>query len=172
MTAVPYDPTRLATAIRKARDIVPRILPRYAELLERIAVEVEKLKDTFQARCQAWLDVVTKDDPTDTEERVARFVEESLELAQSLGLGRNAALQLVHYVFDRPVGVPAQEFGGVATTLAVLAEYTGHDMLACGETELARVWDPAVIEKIRGKRSRRHGRGPLPGTVEADLVPE
>lgn len=120
----------------------------------------------FQARCQGWLDVVTHDDPTDLDERIARFLEEALELVQALGMTRDAALQLVYYTFSRPAGEPAQEFGGMLTTAAVLADFTGRDLMACGEAELARVWAPEVIEKIRGKRSRRHGRGPLPGTVE------
>lgn len=134
-------------------------------------VEREPRQD-FQARCQAWLDIVTAGDPTDRKERIARFMEESLELVQSLGMTEDEVRQLVFYVFGRPAGIPRQEFGGVATTLAVLAEHTGHDLLYCGEVELARCWKPEVIEKIRGKRSRRHGRGPLPGTTEADLVPE
>lgn len=165
-------PVMIADAIREMKMTVGTA--NVARLLERIAQEVECLDISeagFQTRCQRWLDVVTEGDPTDLDERIARFVEEALELAQSLGLERNAAMQLVHYVFDRPAGDPAQEFGGVATTLAVLAEFTGHHMIGCGDHELARVWAPEVIEKIRGKRSRRHGRGPLPGTVEADLVP-
>ena len=129
--------------------------------------------EPFQARCQKWLDVVTEGDATDLAERRARFMEEAMELVQSLGMGLGEAIQLAAYVWERPNGVPSQEYGGAYTTLAVLAQFTKHDLAACGETELARCWDPAVIEKIRGKRSRRHGRGPLPGTTapEADLVP-
>jgi len=129
--------------------------------------------EPFQARCQKWLDVVTEGDATDLAERRARFMEEAMELTQSLGMGLIEAIQLAAYVWGRPNGVPSQEYGGAYTTLAVLAQFTKHDLTACGETELERCWDPAVITKIRGKRSRRHGRGPLPGTtaLEADLVP-
>lgn len=127
----------------------------------------------FQAQCQSWLDEVVRDDPTDLAERRARFMEEAMELTQSLGMTLIEVIQLAAYVWSRPNGVPSQEYGGAYTTLAVLAQFTKHDLATCGETELARCWDPAVIEKIRGKRSRRHGRGPLPGTSapEADLVP-
>ncbi|GJE78140.1 hypothetical protein [Methylorubrum suomiense] len=125
----------------------------------------------FQARCWDWLDQVTHGDATDLQERIARFVEEALELAQSLGMTHREVLDLTAYVFGRPPGEPHQEYGGLLTTAMVLAHYTGHDLMGCGEQELARCWDPAVIAKIRGKRSRRHGRGPLPGISEADLVP-
>lgn len=129
--------------------------------------------EPFQAECQRWLDEVVHDDPTDLAERRARFLEEALELVQSLDMSLVEVIQVAAYVFGRPAGEPPQEYGGMLTTAMVLAQYTGHDLMLCGQAELERCWDPAVIEKIRGKRSRRHGRGPLPGTAapEADLVP-
>ena len=126
----------------------------------------------FQARCQDWLSRVTEGDATDLAERRARFAEEAMEWVQSIGATADEMHQLVDYVFSRPAGDPPQEIGGMLTTAAVLAEFTGYDLMGCGERELARVQTPEVIAKIRGKRSRRHGRGPLPGTTEADLVPE
>ncbi|PZP71741.1 hypothetical protein [Methylorubrum populi] len=126
----------------------------------------------FQARCWDWLQDVCRDDPSDLPERRARFAEEAMEWVQSLGATADEMHQLVDYVFSRPKGEPGQEAGGALTTAAVLAEFTGYDLMGCGERELRRCQDPAVKEKVRGKRSRRHGRGPLPGTIEADLVPE
>lgn len=117
----------------------------------------------FQARSAAWMEVAFEGDPTDLAERVARFGEESLELQQALGLTREDAHRLVDYVFDRPAGTPATEFGQAHSTLALLAAFTGHDLQACGEAELARVSSPEFIAKLRGKRATRHGRGPLPG---------
>ncbi len=139
----------------------------------RLALTEVIQPEPFQARCQKWLDVVTKGDATDLAERRARFLEEALELVQSLDMSLIEVIQLAAYVFGRPAGEPAQEYGGMFTTAMVLAQYTGHDLMGCGQVELDRCWDPKVIEKIRGKRSRRHGRGPLPGTTvpEADLVP-
>lgn len=125
----------------------------------------------FQNRVVAHLRHVCDevDDPTDLPERRDRFAEEALELFQSLGGTHAAALALVGYVFGRPAGQPRQEFGGAMTTLAGLAAYAGEDLVVCGEAELARTWDAAVVAKIRRKRANRHGRGPLPGN-EADLV--
>ena len=93
------------------------------------------------------------------------------ELLQAAGMTREQVLQLVDYVFARPVGEPGQEIGGTLTCLAGLATLLRFDMAACGERELERVSTPEIMAKIRGKRSRRHGRGPLPGTSEVDLVP-
>lgn len=135
------------------------------DLLEKVGAS------TFQARVLDHVRYVCDgaDDPTDLEERRDRFLEEALELFQSLAGTRAAARRLVAYVFSRPAGVPGQEFGGTKTTLNALASYAGEDLLACGEAELARTWRPEVVSKIRRKRSNRHGRGPLPGD-DADLV--
>lgn len=136
-------------------------------LLDRIATP-------FQQRSVDWLNEICWDDPTDLAERRARFIEEALELVQSLDMTESDVMQVVGYVFNRPSGLPAQEFGGVATTLAVLADYTGYDLMDCGEDELERVSEPEVMDKIRRKRMTRHGRGPLPGDspVERDPIAE
>ena len=125
----------------------------------------------FQARNAAWAKAAFHGDPTDVRERVNRFVEEALELAQSLGQTADEAHQVVNYVQSRPAGVPRQELGGVMTTAALLANRAGLDMLECGEEELARVSTPAIMAKVREKRSKRFGRGALPGTHSPDFTP-
>ena len=57
----------------------------------------------------------------DVTERNHRFLEEALELVQSKGCTASEAHQLVDYVFNRPIGEPFQELGGVMVTLAALA---------------------------------------------------
>lgn len=114
----------------------------------------------------------------DRRERGHRFLEESLELVQALGGTREEALQLVDYVFGRPVGEPRQEVGGVMVTLAALcnawsaAATEGRmtilvdgeiDIETCAEVELARCWE--IIERIREKYKTKPKFGPLPGTV-------
>jgi hypothetical protein len=117
----------------------------------------------FQQRVREQILYITVEDPTDLQERVARFGEEALELQQSLGMTREDAHSLVDYVFGRPVGEPAQEMGGVMNTLAGVASWAKLDMIECAERETERVWRPEVIAKIRRKRAGRYGRGPLPG---------
>lgn len=83
----------------------------------------------------------------DPHERIRRFVEESLELAQSCGLTATEAHQLVDYVFARPVGDRAQELGGVMVTLSALCCARGLDFGEAGVAELMRV--DQNIDKIR-----------------------
>ena len=106
----------------------------------------------------------------DQTERNHRFLEESLELVQSLGCTQSEAHQLVDYVFGREVGEPAQEVGGVMNTLAALCTAADLDMVDCGEIELTRVW--TKVEKIRAKQAAKPKHSPLPqhATQPADEV--
>lgn len=121
--------------------------------------------EAFQARALTLFEAAIGDDPSDLPERVARFAEEALELAQALHMTEDDARRVLEYVFGRPRGEPAQEFGGTLATLAVLASYAGEDLMRCGEADIARWADPAFIARLRMKRAGRHGRGPLPGAT-------
>jgi hypothetical protein len=90
-----------------------------------------------------------------------RFLEEALELVQSLGCTASEAHQLVDYVFGRPVGDPFQELGGTMVTLSALASCHDIDLEEAAETELARAW--TVIEAIRAKQATKPKHSPLPG---------
>jgi hypothetical protein len=96
-------------------------------------------------------------DPT---ERTHRFVEESIELAQSCGATKEEVLQLVEYVFSRPTGNKFQEVGGVLVTLAGLCSAQSISMELAGATALIENQDKT--EKIRAKRAMRPADGPLP----------
>lgn len=101
-------------------------------------------------------------------ERGDRLLEEVLELLQSKGYDRTRVATLVDYVFNRPVGEPAQEVGGVMVTLAAYCEVAGLDMHVAGETELARINQPEVMAKIRAKQEAKnalHFDKPLPGNA-------
>ncbi|WP_298704527.1 hypothetical protein [uncultured Variovorax sp.] len=128
-----------------------------------IKQQSRKEAETLQARNAAWMRIAFADDPTDLPERIARFGEEALELQQALGQSREDAHALVDYVYSRPAGAPATEFGQAAGSLACLAEFAGHDLEAAAEAELDRVSTPEFLAKLRAKRATRHGRGPLPG---------
>ncbi|MBY0559912.1 MAG: hypothetical protein K2Q04_08670 [Hyphomicrobium sp.] len=97
----------------------------------------------------------------DTIERNHRFLEEALELVQSLGCTRAEAKALVDYVYDRPVGEPMQELGGTMTTLCALANAHDFDVASAAGDELARCW--ANLEKIRAKQAAKPKHSPLPG---------
>jgi hypothetical protein len=115
----------------------------------------------FQDRVRPWLfECFGEKIAGDIVERNHRFLEESLELVQSLGCTQSDAHQLVDYVYSRPVGEPYQEVGGVMVTLAALCLANNLNMHENGETELASIW--TKIEKIRAKQSTKTRHSPLP----------
>lgn len=118
---------------------------------------------SFQTRVGEWLEHTFGEskDPLRKSRRAHRFVEEALELAQSIGVTEKDVLQLVDYVFGRPVGQPAQEVGGVMVTLMGAATANGLDVAECAEAELSRVWLKA--DQIRAKNANQARGGVLPG---------
>ena len=124
----------------------------------------------FQTRVAPWmLACFGAEISGDREERNFRFLEEALELVQANGCSREQALDLVEYVFARPVGVPSQEVGGVMVTLAALCLASGISMHKAGETELARVW--TKVEAIRAKQAAKPSFSALPGLPGAASEP-
>lgn len=121
--------------------------------------------EPFQARVLPWLrecfGQAIADDQT---ERNHRFLEEALELVQSCGCTEDEAHKLVAYVYGRAVGERSQEVGGVMVMLAALCLSQRLDMHQCGETELARITQPAMVEKIREKQKRKPAMSPLAGS--------
>jgi hypothetical protein len=106
----------------------------------------------------------------DKTERNHRFLEEALELVQSLGCSRSEAHQLVDYVFERSIGEPLQETGGVMVTLAALCLANGLDMNDAGEIELKRIW--TKVEKIREKQANKPKHSPLPQSAPSQGLRE
>lgn len=118
--------------------------------------------NTFQPRCRDWA-VACLDEAAvkNTRERTFRFLEEALELGQATGATREDALQLVDYVFGRPVGEPFQEVGGTMTTLASLCNAIDINLVTAAENELFRCW--VKINKIRAKALSKRTDDALPG---------
>lgn len=115
----------------------------------------------FQERVDEWLLACFGEEISrDRTERNHRFLEEALELVQTLGCTVSEAHQLVDYTYNRPVGVPRQEVGGVMVTLAALCLANGLDMQELGEDELIRVWKK--VEQIRTKQAAKPKHSPLP----------
>lgn len=123
--------------------------------------------DAFQSRVRPWLlECFGAEIASDRVERNHRFLEEALELVQALGCSAHEAHQLVDYVYGRPVGIPAQEVGGVMVTLAALCLASGLDMHDAGDVELARISAPEIAAKIRAKQAAKPKHSPLPGAVD------
>jgi hypothetical protein len=119
---------------------------------------------TFQKRVHKWLLVCFGEQvATRPAERYQRFVEEALELGQSLGCTKEEALMLVDYVYAREAGNPVQEVGGVMVTLAALCEVNHINMNGAANTEITRIEAYDVIQKIRQKQETKPDSSPLPG---------
>lgn len=129
---------------------------------------------TYQKRVGSWLeDCFGHTIAHDKIERIDRFIEEAIELAQSLGYSANRAHALVKYVFNRDVGEPNQELGGTLVTLASLCYAHGLDMAEGGETELRRIMQPEIREKIKAKQKTKPTGSalPVPGAKVAYCQP-
>lgn len=91
-------------------------------------------------------------------ERSDRLLEEILELLQTVpGFTQERAHKLVDYVFNRPVGQPLQEMGGVMVCLAAFANAmpTSITIGMCANAELTRVMQPEVMLKVRDKQAMK-----------------
>jgi hypothetical protein len=118
---------------------------------------------SFQQRVGGWMrECFTPEIIADKLERNDRFIEEALELVQSLNYSAERAHALVDYVFGREKGEPSQEVGGVMVTLAALCNPNDLNMDMAAETELARILDPAIVLKIRAKQAAKPTGSALP----------
>lgn len=87
--------------------------------------------------------------------RALRFAEEAAELTQACGLVREDLHRMVDVVYDRPAGTVAQEAGGVRLTLMVLCSAAYVDLEETSISEMARVWAPAMIAKVRARQATK-----------------
>jgi exonuclease VII small subunit len=125
----------------------------------------------FQQRVQPWMMVCFGPEiSADKLERGDRFLEEALELLQSVDYPRERIASLSSYVWSRPKGEPSQEVGGVMVTLAAFCLAHGLDMHEAGETELARIW--TKVEKIRAKQAAKPTGSALPVAVSTPPAPD
>ena len=128
-----------------------------------LCTPLEKVEGSFQDRVGPWMqECFGPEISADTMERNHRFLEEALELVQACGCSKHDCLQLVDYVYGRPLGDQEQEVGGVRVTLAALCLAQGIDMHAAGERELTRISNPEMIKKIRNKQATKPAGSPLP----------
>ena len=134
---------------------------------------------TFQSRVREWLNACfSRASVGDKQERMHRFLEEALELAQATGCSKREALELVDYVFARKIGDAGQEVGGVMVTLAGLCDTANVDLESAAEAELGPElaqdrthsrqadWPPS---QLRPARNSDENRGPFHETCRKKL---
>lgn len=116
--------------------------------------------ETFQASVRAWVsETFSAEVANSPRESQFRFLEESLELVQALGLSREEVFTLVNVVYNKPLGDPRQELGGVMVTLARLANVQNFNMKQLADRELSRIRDPQVQQRIRDKQEIKRAAG-------------
>lgn len=95
--------------------------------------------------------------------RVARIVEEAVELGQAQGLDQQMVERIVHRAYSRPKGEVRQEAAGVLFTFLVWAKVAGVNIWRELRTEVERVErkDP---EFFRAKQRDKFAAG-------TDLIP-
>lgn len=96
-------------------------------------------RDIRQTRVLTWVSDTFGAIATDQHERCARFIEEAIELAQSVGMPGSRVTALVDHVYSRPAGEARQEAGGVGITLLALCEVIGVSADGAEQAEFARV---------------------------------
>lgn len=103
-------------------------------------------------------------DATNYHERACRFIEEALELVQSLGVRKDEIYALTSYVYNRPSGNPHKEAGDVLLTLAILSSAISLSLEDAGVQALDNCW--ANFDRIRAKHLSKPRNSPLPGVSE------
>jgi NTP pyrophosphatase (non-canonical NTP hydrolase) len=130
---------------------------------ELASVRMATIEAGAQAKMGEWVRSRLGDNAMRAHERGMRFLEESLELAQAVGVGEVSVMNLTRFVFSRDKGVVAQEIGGVGTTLLALSESQGIPMMEAIQAEIDRIYS-LPMEKFRKRQqlNAEAGIGALP----------
>lgn len=115
-------------------------------------------RDEKQKILWNWLQSVFGDLATSKEERVARLLEEAIELAQAESFPIEKISQLVDYVYSRPPGEPFQEVGGLSVTLLAYCQCVGISAYTAEDTELFRIYTHSA-EHFRERQTRKAEAG-------------
>lgn len=127
---------------QNARCVINDLKSRLKELSNR---------SPFSDRCASWVAQthgIASQNHLD--ERVARFIEEAIELAQACDMSEGQVDKINSYVYGRVKGSIRQELGGVMVCLGALASCVNLDMDMAGETELKRCHEHADAIRAKG----------------------
>ena len=94
-----------------------------------LAVRVSCMNNSyFQQVILTWASAHFPKAYNQRDERIARFFEEALELAQAWGMSKDEVLKFVDVVYSKPVGDDIVEMADAHLCLMALAEFSGNDL--------------------------------------------
>lgn len=128
--------------------------------------------ESFQKAVQAWL-AECFDDPeaVKTHERACRFIEEAVELVQSLNFPKESILSLVDHVYNKPPGELYEEAGGTLTTLAALLSSVDASLETAANNGIDRAYTKIALVRAKHKAKMATQPGsPLPGKAPFGVV--
>jgi hypothetical protein len=125
---------------------------------------VNKHAAPTQTNILKWLVEILGEKARNRDERAARLVEESIEIALTEGVPLYVLERILQRIYSRPAGELGQEIGGCAMALLALSENVGLDCFA----EILREWQ-RVLSKPAGWWLQKHVEKVIAGT--ADLTP-
>lgn len=112
----------------------------------------------FTERVRAWLVSRLGEQSLDRRERALRIVEEAVELAQAEGISQSQVIITSDRVYNRPVGEPAQEVGGLMVCVHGWIASTGENLDALTEREVSRIESvPAAVTRAKHDEKARAG---------------
>lgn len=96
-------------------------------------------RDDRQDQVRDWVIRCWGEGAVSVVERVERFSEEAAELTQAEGISRARLFEIIGHVYDKEPGQPAQEVGGIGTTLLAYCSAKGVSADECERRELSRI---------------------------------
>jgi hypothetical protein len=157
--------TKARRAVVIARiDFLKQLRTEYADLGHQVEL-AKRAAYSYQSEVDKWMQACFGKEISDNQlERGHRFIEEAIELVQSINVPKDDVLMLVDYVYNRPVGDPPQEVGGVMVTLSALCSARKINLMEAARVELKRVWEK--IAQVRNKQATKPRNSPLPMHVD------
>lgn len=122
--------------------------------------------EASEAQVLQWAKTTFGTDALNPKERAFRLLEESIELCQAFGIHKDMAHRLVTAVYEKPLGDPIQEIGGIAVCLAALCARLGISRRFAFTIEFNRCLEKAV-DTIRPKYRKKIADG-----LTIDVAPE
>ena len=104
-----------------------------------MADEAALHRDDRQEQVRDWVVRCWGEGAVSVVERVERFFEEAAELAQAEGIDPYRLQEIIGHVYQKDAGQPAQEVGGIGTTLLAYCAAKGISADECERRELSRI---------------------------------